>query len=39
MNPLEFLGPQVCEDPQNFINEVKKVIDVMLVTGNSRVEL
>ncbi|KAH0647574.1 hypothetical protein KY285_032822 [Solanum tuberosum] len=39
MNPLEFLGSQVGEDPQNFINEVKKIFGVMQVTGNDRVEL
>ncbi|KAH0784174.1 hypothetical protein KY290_003772 [Solanum tuberosum] len=29
MNPLEFLGSQVGEDPQNFIDEVKKIFEVM----------
>ncbi|WMV54289.1 hypothetical protein MTR67_047674 [Solanum verrucosum] len=29
MNPPEFLGSQVGEDPQNFINEVKKIFEVM----------
>ncbi|WMV19556.1 hypothetical protein MTR67_012941 [Solanum verrucosum] len=39
MNPLEFLGSQVGEDPQNFIDVVKKICEVMQVTGNDRVEL
>ncbi|WMV50554.1 hypothetical protein MTR67_043939 [Solanum verrucosum] len=39
MNPLEFLGSQVGEDPQNFIDEVKKIFGVMQVTGNDRVGL
>ncbi|KAH0643755.1 hypothetical protein KY290_033609 [Solanum tuberosum] len=29
MNPPEFLGSQVGEDPQNFIDEVKKIFEVM----------
>ncbi|KAH0725485.1 hypothetical protein KY284_001350 [Solanum tuberosum] len=39
MNLPEFLGSQVGEDPQNFIDEVKKIFGVMQVTGNGRVEL
>ncbi|WMV25178.1 hypothetical protein MTR67_018563 [Solanum verrucosum] len=39
MNLLEFLGSQIDEDPQNFIDEVKKIFEVMQVTGNDRVEL
>ena len=39
MNPPEFLGSQVGKDPQNFIDEVKKIFEVMQVTGNDRVEL
>ncbi|WMV45742.1 hypothetical protein MTR67_039127, partial [Solanum verrucosum] len=39
MNPPEFLGSQVGEDPQNFIDEVKKILGVMQVIGNDRVEL
>jgi len=39
MNPPEFLGSQVGEEPQNFIDEVKKIFGVMQVTGNDRVEL
>ncbi|WMV24969.1 hypothetical protein MTR67_018354 [Solanum verrucosum] len=33
MNPPEFLGLQICEDPQNTIDEVKKIFGVMQVTG------
>ncbi|WMV37992.1 hypothetical protein MTR67_031377 [Solanum verrucosum] len=32
-------GSQVGEDPQNFIDEVKKIFGVMQVTNNGRVEL
>ncbi|WMV49517.1 hypothetical protein MTR67_042902 [Solanum verrucosum] len=39
MNPPEFLRSQVGEDPQNFIDEVKKIFGVMQVTDNGRVEL
>ncbi|WMV50487.1 hypothetical protein MTR67_043872 [Solanum verrucosum] len=39
MNPPEFPGSQVGEDPQNFIDEVKKIFVVMQVTRNDRVEL
>ena len=39
MNPLEFLGSQTNEDPQNFLDEIKKIFEVMQVTGNDRVEL
>uniref|UniRef100_M1DRS5 Gag-pol protein n=1 Tax=Solanum tuberosum TaxID=4113 RepID=M1DRS5_SOLTU len=39
MNPLEFLGSQVGEDPKNFIDEVKKIFGVMQVIRNLRVEL
>ncbi|WMV18678.1 hypothetical protein MTR67_012063 [Solanum verrucosum] len=39
MNPPEFLGSQVGEDTQNFIDEVKKIFGVMQVPGNERVEL
>ena len=33
MNPLDFLGSQICEDPSKFIDEVKKIFEVMNVTG------
>ncbi|WMV42015.1 hypothetical protein MTR67_035400 [Solanum verrucosum] len=39
LNPPEFLGLQVGEDPQNFIDEVKKILGVTQVTGNDRVKL
>ena len=39
INKPEFLGSQIGEDPQNFIDEVKKIFGVMQVTGNDRVEL
>ena len=39
MNPPEFIGSQVGEDLQNFIDEVKKIFRVMQLTGNYRVEL
>ncbi|WMV40993.1 hypothetical protein MTR67_034378 [Solanum verrucosum] len=38
MNLPEFLGLQVGEDPQNFIDEVKKIFEVMQETGNDWVE-
>ncbi|WMV49983.1 hypothetical protein MTR67_043368 [Solanum verrucosum] len=39
MNSSEFVGSRVGEDPRNFINEVKKILEVMQVTGNESVEL
>ncbi|WMV45956.1 hypothetical protein MTR67_039341 [Solanum verrucosum] len=36
MNPPEFLGSQVGEDPQNIINEVKKIFGVIQLTGNNK---
>uniref|UniRef100_M1D864 Gag-pol polyprotein n=1 Tax=Solanum tuberosum TaxID=4113 RepID=M1D864_SOLTU len=39
MNLPEFLGSKVSEDPQNFIDEVKKFFGVMQVTGTESVEL
>ena len=39
MNPPEFLGLQTNEDPQNFLDEIKKIFEVMQVSGNYRVEL
>ena len=39
MNPPEFLGSQTNEDPQNFLDEIKKIFEVMQVTRNDRVEL
>ena len=34
MNLSKFLGSHVGKDPQKFIDEVKKIFDVMLVTGS-----
>ncbi|XP_069146887.1 uncharacterized protein [Solanum lycopersicum] len=39
MNSPEFLGSEANEDPQNFLDEIKKIFEVMQVTGNDRVEL
>ncbi|WMV33106.1 hypothetical protein MTR67_026491 [Solanum verrucosum] len=39
INPPEFLGSQIGKDPQNFIDEVKKIFGVIQVSGNDRVEL
>ena len=39
MNPPEFLGSQTNEDPHNFLEEIKKIFEVLQVTGNDRVEL
>ena len=36
MNPPKFLRSQVGKDPQNFIDEVKKIFGVMSVTGSDR---
>ena len=38
MNPLEFFGSQTNnQNPQNFFDEIKKIFEVMQVTGNYRV--
>ena len=39
MNLFEFLGSQTNEDPQNFLDEIKKIFEVMQVTENDWVEL
>ena len=39
MNPTKFLGSQTNEDPHNFLDEIKKIFEVMQVTGNDWVEL
>ena len=39
MNPPEFLGSQSNEDHQNFMDEIKKIFEVMKVIRNDRVEL
>uniref|UniRef100_M1DFE4 Retrotransposon gag protein n=1 Tax=Solanum tuberosum TaxID=4113 RepID=M1DFE4_SOLTU len=39
MNPPSFTGSSVTEDPENFIEELKRVFDVMHVAESERVEL
>ena len=39
MNPLELLGCQANDDPQNFLDEMKKIFEVMQVRGSDWVEL
>ncbi|WMV45841.1 hypothetical protein MTR67_039226, partial [Solanum verrucosum] len=39
INLPKFLRLQIGEDPQNFIDKVKKIFGVMQVTRNDRVEL
>ena len=39
MNPPSFTGSSTNEDPENFVEELKKVFDVMLVVDAERVEL
>ena len=39
MNPPTFFGSKVDEDPQGFIDEVFKVLDVMGVSSQEKVEL
>ena len=39
MNLLEFLGSQIGEDTLNFVDEIKKILDVTHVTTNYLVEL
>ena len=39
MNPPNFDGTKVDEDPQGFIDEVFKVVDSMGVTTREKVEL
>ena len=33
MNPPEFLGSQTNEDPLNLLDDIKKIFEVMQVTG------
>ena len=35
----ELLGSHTSEDPLNFIDEIKKIFEVMKIIGNDRVEL
>ncbi|WMV09798.1 hypothetical protein MTR67_003183 [Solanum verrucosum] len=39
MNPPEFYGSKLEEDPQEFIDEVHKVLDIMGVTPVEKTEL
>ena len=39
MNPSSFSSSRNTEDPENFVEELKKVFDVMHVIGVERVEL
>ena len=39
MNSTKLLGSWTNEDPQNFLDKIKKIFEVMQVTGNYRVEL
>ena len=39
MNPPSFSSSSTIEDPKNFMGELKKVFDVMLVVDAERVEL
>ena len=39
INPPEFIGSQANKDPQNFMDEIKKIFEVIKITGNDRVEL
>ena len=39
MNIYEFIGSQTSEDPKNFLDDIKKIFEVMQVTRNDRVEL
>lgn len=38
MNLSKFLGLQIGEDPQNFINQVTKIFEEIQVTGKHKVE-
>ena len=39
MNPPSFMGSSTTEDPEDFIEELKKIFDVMHVADTERVEL
>ena len=39
MNPPSFSGSSISENPENFIEELKRVFDVMHVAESERVEL
>uniref|UniRef100_M1D9K4 Gag-pol polyprotein n=1 Tax=Solanum tuberosum TaxID=4113 RepID=M1D9K4_SOLTU len=39
MNPPSFTGSSTSEDPENFVDKLKKVFDVIHVTDTVRIEL
>ena len=39
MNIYEFIGSKTSEDPKNFLDDIKKIFEVIHVTRNDRVEL
>ena len=39
MNPLEFYGFKLNEDPQDFIEEIFKIFDIMGVASSEKAEL
>ena len=39
MNPLSFLWSKIDEDPQEFLDQVQKVTDIMGVTSSENAEL
>ena len=39
MNPPEFYGSKLNEDPQEFIDEIFKIVDIMGVTTSEKAEL
>ncbi|KAK4724206.1 hypothetical protein R3W88_026985 [Solanum pinnatisectum] len=39
MNPLDFTGSSVTEDPENFVEELQKMFEAMHVVDVERVEL
>ena len=39
MNPSEIIGSLTSEDPQNFMNEIAKIFEVIQVSRIDRVEL
>ncbi|KAK4737501.1 hypothetical protein R3W88_001198 [Solanum pinnatisectum] len=39
MNPPDFTGSSVTEDPENFMEEIQKVFEIMHIANAKRVEL
>ena len=39
MNPASFVGSSTTEDPENFVEELKKVFDVIHEVDSERIEL